>query len=325
VTRREQLRRVEQLLDKQEHSISSAFLESIEELRGNISLSEILRELERGNFNLAITLLDEQRIAQSLVPFSNKINQAVIAGGAFASAVGASFKVVVNFDAFNPSAAQWVQDYKLSLITAISENTRRGIQQRLFAGINAGDNPLTIARNIKQGLGLTYDQMKTVERYRGALENLDRYALSLALRDRRFDRTVLAAIAEQRSLSSKQIDRMVAGMTRKKLRHRAETIARTEAIRAVNAGKHLAFLQAVESGVVEEERIRRFWMHSHDSKVRDSHLAIPEMNPDGVGLEEPFQSPLGNILFPGDPAATPGNSVNCRCAVEIRIEPKSSS
>jgi hypothetical protein len=43
------------------------------------------------------------------------------------------------------------------------------------------------------------------------------------------------------------------------------------------------------------------------------------MNPRGVGQNESFTSPLGPILYPGDPSATAENTIQCRCAVFSRI------
>jgi hypothetical protein len=46
---------------------------------------------------------------------------------------------------------------------------------------------------------------------------------------------------------------------------------------------------------------------------------IPRMNPGGVGLNQPFRSELGDIMFPGDPAAAAANTVLCRCTVIFRL------
>jgi hypothetical protein len=43
------------------------------------------------------------------------------------------------------------------------------------------------------------------------------------------------------------------------------------------------------------------------------------MNERGVGHAEPFASPLGPILYPGDPNALAANTIQCRCAVFARI------
>lgn len=49
-----------------------------------------------------------------------------------------------------------------------------------------------------------------------------------------------------------------------------------------------------------------------DSRTRDAHADL-----DGQAQEvnKPFDSMLGDIMYPGDPAAHPGNVYNCRCGL----------
>lgn len=67
------------------------------------------------------------------------------------------------------------------------------------------------------------------------------------------------------------------------------------------------------------DMIRKHWIHRNDSRVRDAHLAVPMMNPRGVLLLDPFQTPLGPLQYPGDPAGLPGNIINCRCHLRYEI------
>ena len=92
---------------------------------------------------------------------------------------------------------------------------------------------------------------------------------------------------------------------------RLTAIARQEAIRAVNAGEHLAFRQGQANRSIPRQA-RRFWEHRGDERVRDNHRIVPSMNPLGVGANEPFHTPNGPTMFPP-------LEVNCRCRVAIRI------
>lgn len=88
---------------------------------------------------------------------------------------------------------------------------------------------------------------------------------------------------------------------------RAERIARTEIISAANAGT----MDGMEKTGVQ----KKSWLSSRDGKVRDSHRALEDLG--AVGIREPFVSPVTGekLQFPGDPAADPGEIVNCRCTV----------
>lgn len=90
-------------------------------------------------------------------------------------------------------------------------------------------------------------------------------------------------------------------------------------LRAANGGAQLAWQQQVSAGKVDAQTVTRFWHHAHDGRVREAHIQIPLMNPDGVGLNEPFQSPLGPIMYPGDPAAPLELTANCRCVLTYRL------
>jgi HK97 family phage portal protein len=81
---------------------------------------------------------------------------------------------------------------------------------------------------------------------------------------------------------------------------RAETIARTETVGALNHGELIA---ARESGVVTGKR----WLTQGDGKVRDSHAEIDD---ELVPLDDVFSN---GLRHPGDQAGDAAEVVNCRC------------
>lgn len=94
---------------------------------------------------------------------------------------------------------------------------------------------------------------------------------------------------------------------------RAERIARTQVIGAVNSGHQFAYEQ---SGVVERKR----WIATHDDRVRSSHLAT-----DGqiVNLHDTFSVGGFPMMYPGDLNAPASETVNCRCTTApVLSQPK---
>ncbi|RYE51666.1 MAG: hypothetical protein EOP21_00765 [Hyphomicrobiales bacterium] len=75
------------------------------------------------------------------------------------------------------------------------------------------------------------------------------------------------------------------------------------------AAKSAGWLAAQRAGKLPEGQRRR-WRTVGDERVRVSHAAVPGMNPGGVGLEQPFQTPLG-------PTFTPPLEYGCRCRTEL--------
>lgn len=211
-------------------------------------------------------------------------------------------------DATDPIVQQSLQrrEYKVAdyLLRMMWDGQRVARQLAVSAGRNPDDEA-------RASVGLTAREIQAVDRYRRELEQNDlAAAMQRGLRDRRLDRT--------KTLSAARIDAAVERYRQRYTAHRATRIARTEMARARSQGLQLAWQQAVRLGKVEAGSVRRFWAYVDDDRVRHSHRMIPSMNPRGVGLDETFRSPLGPIMYPGDPEAEPANMINCRCRLEIR-------
>jgi len=88
-------------------------------------------------------------------------------------------------------------------------------------------------------------------------------------------------------------------------RARALGIARTQTAGAVGTGRHAGMGQA---GVE-----LKAWITSGDTEVRDSHKNAGVKYAEGIPLEQPFEVDGEMLMYPGDPAGSAGNIINCRC------------
>lgn len=105
---------------------------------------------------------------------------------------------------------------------------------------------------------------------------------------------------------------------RKRVRHvlgpdtwrgRADTIARTEALAALNGGAYRAG-QARQD--VFGEALHKQWIATPDQRVRPSHwLADGQV----VSLDEPFRVGGERLQFPHDPRGSAAETINCRCTL----------
>ena len=85
--------------------------------------------------------------------------------------------------------------------------------------------------------------------------------------------------------------------------------ARTMYTGAQNAGRLEGMRQAQRLGI----RVQKRWVAILDNKTRDSHQALDGQIQD---VEDPFESPLGHIMYPGDTGADdPADVWNCRCSM----------
>ena len=90
---------------------------------------------------------------------------------------------------------------------------------------------------------------------------------------------------------------------------RAHIIARTETHTAANFGAQTA---AELTGL----DMRREWVSAADERTRDTSEADHvDANGQIVGMKEPFIVSGERLMFPGDPAGSAANIINCRCSV----------
>lgn len=100
---------------------------------------------------------------------------------------------------------------------------------------------------------------------------------------------------------------------------RIATISELMSVGVANLVSKEAIAAIIGIQGITYDMIRKYWIHRNDSRVRDAHLAVPMMNPGGVPLLSAFQTPLGALQYPGDPAGLPGNIINCRCVLRYEI------
>jgi hypothetical protein len=300
--------------DKAKPRLHRALIASFEAMRDRVPYQEIVRALETGGLAAVIDLLDG--IEDDLGPVIQEIDDVIRESGiATASMMPAAAMVNLThpFDFLNRRTLDFIEKYRYNLVQQIADETRAAIRQNLIVGEIAGQNPRVTARMLRDTIGLTDRQELAVRNYRRALEELDRDALQRALRDRRFDGTVSRAIRNKQRLTKHQIDTMVGRYRTRMINHRAEVIARTEALRATSVGNRAAMQQMITSGALDASQVRRQWVYTQDARTRAAHRSVASLNPGGITLDGVYQTALGPLRYPRDPNGSAANTVQCRC------------
>lgn len=314
-------KRIEDLLDKSERRLANIFRRAIDAARNQINFDELANMLERGQVEEAIESL--MAIARQLGLASSAIF--ITAGQSTAEFLAAAGVGIIAFDQVNERAVRIMQASQLNLITQFSQEQRNAVRAVLTDGIQRGIGPKAQARNFRTAIGLTEKQAQAVMNYRRLLERAgdaslpkgdQAEALTRALRDKRFDPAIRRAIANAMPLDAATIDRMVEANARKAVRRRSETIARTEALRAVHQGTNEAYDQAIEDGKLDPDAITQKWTSARDGRVRDSHQ---KLNGQIRPLGGTWQGDYGQLRYPGDPAAPAAETIQCRCILVRRI------
>jgi hypothetical protein len=329
---------LEQLLEKLAPDVARAFVAAIQEITDDALLQQVMEAVERNDVEAAFRALGF--FPASFNGFAASLRAAFEAGANFmlmsfpkyvSGADG--IKTRVRFNMRDPRAEQWLLDEAGTLITAIEQDTRNAVRNVMGDGMREGRNPRKVALDIvgrynrdtghREGgvVGLGQREETWSRNARTRLLTLDEGYFELSLRDKRFDGTVRAAIDAGKPLPADVVDKLVDRYRANALRHRGETIGRTEALHALNRSEWLATKQAVEQGNLRADAVTRVWDSAGDSRVRPAHR---ELDGQTVGIDEPFVSPVtgARMMHPGDTSlGAPGREViGCRCRVRTVVD-----
>lgn len=196
------------------------------------------------------------------------------------------------FNRENPAAMREAERLALDMVRGITEDARQAIRQLVRDMFAGGDVTVDeVARQIRRHLGLTARQSQAVWRRQ---QDLLRRAADPA-----------SPMTEERAL------REAADYARQSQASRAETIARTESMRAANAGQQELWRQAEAEGYLAPTQQRQ-WLVTPDELLCPICEPIPGSGP--VGLRQPFVTGSGALLM--QPPAHP----NCRCTTALVID-----
>lgn len=99
-------------------------------------------------------------------------------------------------------------------------------------------------------------------------------------------------------------------------RWRSRRIAQTELIGARNHGAHDSMQQAVHDGA----RILKQWV-THPGSETERHAGVPGLDGQLRQVGQKFDVMGEQLEYPGDPAGSAWNTINCRCLI-IAVEDK---
>lgn len=329
-------RQLDAALARLEPRIAAAFAKAARDINASPALlRQLASAIERGNSPAAIALVGQDRLASALrgqgaPPGTRTLQDELLTGltmGATSGQLqlGASrARLSASLDLTNPRAVTYLQQHLPTLIREVTQEQQKAVQAALLRGFNDGRPAVQIAREVRDTVGLTEAQGRAVVNFRRQLETGDQ-GLGVHPVDRRLSATerqqagrMFRQAAEGNPARQAEIDKLVGRYQESLINRRARNIARTEATRAFGEGQQAIWDQATTDGLLDPAKTKRFWLVTPDDRLRDTHAAVPGMNPDGVGLDEPFDTPIGPVMGPrqsGDPAF----DINCRCTVYLEI------
>ncbi len=313
-------------LDRLTPTVRKAYLSWVADRVNSARVSTVETLVSIGNVEGILTELGIGEATLSEV--TESVREGFKSGGRFEAPAAQ-----VTFDIRNTRAENWIATQSSELVTRTVESQRDAIRRVLNTGMGRGTSPYTTALDIvgrrtagakRTGgiVGLNGPQSQWVSNARAELRSGDpaamRNYLTRTRRIKTFDPTVRKAIAAGKPLTAKQVNTITGRYADSLLKLRGETIARTESIAALNAGRYESWEQAIDEGKIHKDFVTSTWSATGDAKTRQSHSAMNrQRQPHG----EPFRSPTGALLrYPGDTGLGAGAAdvVNCRCFLQRR-------
>jgi hypothetical protein len=293
-----------------EPAVAAAFLRSIERLIAHIDEADLLSAIASGNLNLIAGAAGAGRL-EGFIGTDETLrralaNTAAATGRASAEILSDASGLAFRFNAFDPNVVMFARTQTAELVVAVGEDVREAIRIVVALGNEVGLTVEQQARAIREVVGLPPNWANAPLNLRRELE-VGRFTHTRRLSA--VEKAQIRKRIREGTIDEAFISRMERRYAESLRNRRALNIARTETLRASHHGQRVSWRQATRDGVLPATA-RRMFIVTPDDRLRETHAAVPGMNPDGVGLDEPFRTPLGSFM-------DPPIEVNCRCGVGL--------
>jgi hypothetical protein len=265
------------LAEQLEPSLREAFLEAVNSLRSAVDLERLALAIQSNSLNAV-------QIEVKLAQFAEKFGDLapVLKSGFHVGAnvglrqLAEEASISMRFDVVNPAAVSYAQNHVAQIVRPFVDDAKEVIAEIVGRAVNGEFTYASAAREIRDTIGLDPRRYEALENYKQGLIDDGK--------------------------EGDQLERMVARKETSLLKARSETIARTEIMRAANAGQREAWQEAARQGLLRRDEWNRVWKTTDDERLCDE---CGPMDEETVAFDGEFQG--------GDPPLHP----NCRCTVRL--------
>lgn len=220
-----------------------SFSKGISTFKRRIPTDQLARAYATGNFDEIMRLFPFDKLNDDMSGMRAVNEQSLIRASQASISVLPAPARKLRFDPKNPRIAEFIDKNVGNLVVAITDNTRKVVQQTVTNSFNNALTPKRAAIQIKSSIGLTPKQGQALEKFSAGLE---------------------AA-----GIKGPRLNKQVEAYSQRIRRTRAITIARTEIQRAVNAGQLEVWRQAGEKGLIDIGTARKQWVSTVDDVTSD--------------------------------------------------------
>jgi hypothetical protein len=319
-------------------ALQRAFIEAMQRITDDAILAQLVEAIKAGDAEAAWRSIGYQQSVMNrfIATLTNTFEyggNTTIASLPKYTADATGTRTALIFNIRDRRAEAWITEHSSSLVQQIEDDIRVNVRSTLADGLAAGRNPNVTALDIigrynaqtghREGgiIGLGQREETWSRSARAKLETLDKSYFDLVLRDKRFDGIVQKAIDSGKPLPAETVERLITRYRDRALKHRGESIGRTETLAALSRSGYESVRQAMEQSDLPLAATTKEWRSAGDDDVRHSHEA---MNGQKVGMDEPFISPVtgARMMHPGDRSlgASAKELVKCRCRARYRTD-----
>lgn len=272
-----------------ERRLASLIRNALDELASSAGSERVATALRTGNITSALNALNwdgfMSRLGDAATQFAGELTDAgssipVADWANLPSRVGLGFQ----FNRIDPRALGWAESQAAQLVTAVTDSQRDILRQTIVDSYRTGSTWQQTAARVRDHVGLTPKGLEQAQR-------LHNRVFESSIRDG-VDPSVAMTRAQQQS----------ARFAQRLIRQRSQTIARTEILRAQNAGRYLGFQQMVEAGYADPASMKRYRTAGASLRGGVCDFCAP-MEGEIVGWNTEFSN--GVVFPPSHP--------NCRC------------
>lgn len=265
------------LSDEMAAEIVAAF----DAVRNSIDIRALSAAFETGDINLALKIIEDAQIADSLEPARQILREAlVVVGEAAAEELSAYVNFQIAFELTNPEAVAFLEAFGAEMVTNVTDETMAAVHEILRQAYEEGITGDEAARRIVKEIGLTARDEKQLAKFKDQMRKA--------------------------GLTEAEIEVEVAKFTKAKIRFRAQVIADNELVHAGNKGQEVLWEQAQAKGAIPSDA-KREWIVTPDDRL--CVLCSP-MAGVRTGVNQPYPSE--------PPVFTPSDiHVKCRCSERL--------
>lgn len=290
-------------------------LRAWEIIRESLSDSQVERLMKSGLVDQFIQdVLSEPDLDRAFLAFRQQIRQTVV--DSYTTSIRDLPKAgkvdgvpAIAFDHLSPKVIDGIRTLESEAINTLKGDVKEITRTYIENGLRDGKAPAAVARELRSVIGMAPNQAAAVDNFESMLRAGDKEALTRVLRDKRYDRAIDKAFADD-GLTEAQIKTMTSAYKRKMIAYNANLNATTHTRDAYKLGQSLSWQDADAKGVIPEGfQAVKTWIHlDGQAHPRPEHEA---MNGETVPADENYSN--------GDSYAGEGDPWNCKCLDRFSI------